>query len=256
MIKCNFLIIMLMFTLISVRIFAQKNTLEVLGGFDGANPQNQEAIIREAPNRFRMNPFNEEGSNDSYYFRFTTKVINHSLAEKDIELLIDWPVLERRPNYPYNTYYYGDIGNWKWTYAFMDGITARVNITVPPGVTYISAYPGYNYEHYEEFIESLNPSNILEKWIEGKSFYSRNIWCVKITDSNVPDEKKHTILITSRNHPYETSGSYISEEIINYLQSEVPEAKKLIKENIVYLLPMMNPDGTALGMNQQTRPNG
>jgi len=56
--------------------FAEKSKIEVLAGFDGANPQSQQDIIMEAPERFRVKPFNEEGSNDAYYFRFNVKVIN------------------------------------------------------------------------------------------------------------------------------------------------------------------------------------
>ena len=257
MVKRNFLLIIItLFIWFSSDSFAQQNKIEIFGGFDGANPQTQDAIIKEAPNRFRIKPFNEEGSNDAYYFRFNTKVINHSSKYESLELIIEWPALRLHPDYEYDTYYYGDIGNWQWIYAYMDGITAKLNITIPPGITYVGFYPRYSYEHFEEFVKKLTPSNTLKKWLEGKSFYGRNIWCIKITDPNIPDNKKHSILITSRNHPYETSGSYITEEIIKYLQSDVPKAIKLKKENVIYLMPMINPDGVALGMNQRTRPNG
>jgi hypothetical protein len=237
-------------------VSAKKNPIEVTAGFDGANPQSQEDIIRETANRFRIKPFNEEGSNDSYYFRFNTKVINHSSEPQGVELIVEWPVLEKHPDYPYNTYYYGDIGNWRWTYANKDGNESKLHITIPPGTTYVGCYPRYSYDMFESFIKKLKKGNDLEKWVEGKSFYGRNIWCVKITDSNVPEEDKTPVLITARNHPYETSGSYISEAIINYLQSNDREAETLKRNHIIYLIPMMNPDGVVMGLNQQTRPNG
>jgi hypothetical protein len=230
--------------------------LEVLGGFDGANPQSNDSIIKEATNRFRIKPFNEEGSNDSYYFRFNTKVINHSNEPQGIELLVEWPVLKTHPNYPYDTYYYGDMGNWKWTYAHIEGTIAMLHITVLPGTTYVGSYPRYSYAHFDEFMKRLKQNKDLTKWVEGKSFYDRNIWCVKFTDPKVPDENKKIILLTARNHPYETSSSYISEEIIKFLQGKSPEARRIKKNNIIYMLPMLNPDGVVLGMNQRTRQNG
>ncbi len=230
--------------------------LEVIGGFDGANPQSQDSIIQETLNRFRIKPFNEEGSNDNYYFRFNTKVINHSTKPQSLELTVEWPTLKEHPDFPYDTYYYGDIGNWQWTYAHVEGIEAKLHITVPSGTTYVGCYPRYSYNYFNEFMNELTENKDLKKWVEGKSFYDRNIWCVKITDTDVPDDNKSTILITARNHPYETSGSYISEEIIKFFQCNKSEAAKLKKENIIYLIPMLNPDGVALGMNQQTRPNG
>ena len=75
--KSNFLLYIILLLSVPIEVYGQ-NEIEVVGGFDGANPQSQDAIIREATNRFRIKPFNEEGSSDSYYFRFNTKVINHS----------------------------------------------------------------------------------------------------------------------------------------------------------------------------------
>ncbi len=252
----SFIMLSIEFIIPENQVTVVTSPIEVLAEFDGANPQSQESIIQETPNRFRIKPFNEEGSNDSYYFRFNTKVINHSTKPQSLELIIEWPVLKEHPDYPYDTYYYGDFGSWQWTYASIEGIEAKLNITVPAGTSYVGSYPRYNYSHFEGFMKELKQDKHLKKWIEGKSFYGRNIWCIKITDPSVPDEKKHTILLTAGNHPYETSGSYIAEEIIKFLQSNEQEAVKLKKGNIIYLIPMLNPDGVALGMNQQTRPNG
>ncbi len=253
--KSNFLLCIALLLSFPNEIHGQ-NEVEVVGGFDGANPQSQDAISRESTNRFRIKPFNEEGSSDSYYFRFNTKVINHSSETRDVEFIIEWPALQNHPKYPYSAYYYGDIGNWKWTYGNRDGITERIHIPVEPGVTYVGFYPRYSYEQFEMFMNGLTHDNELEKWVEGKSFYGRNIWGVKITNPEISDINKDTILITARNHPYETSGSYIVEEMIKYLLSDNPQANKLKKEYCIYFIPMMNPDGVALGCNQRTRTNG
>lgn len=230
--------------------------LEVLGGFDGANPQSEDSIIKETPDRFRIKPFNEEGSNFNYYFRFNTKVINNTSEPQGIELIIEWPPLKEHPNFPYDNYYYGDMGNWQWTYANIKDSDARLHITVPPGTTYVGFYPRYSYEHHEQFMTKLNEDKYVKKYVAGKSYYDRDIWCVKVTDPDVPDTKKSTLLITSRDHPYETGGSYISEEMIKFLASNETGRSNLIKNNIIYIVPMLNPDGVALGLNNQTRPNG
>ena len=54
MVKKCLSIISILFFLFSFTSFGQNNIIEVVGGFDGANPQSQEDIIREASNRFRL----------------------------------------------------------------------------------------------------------------------------------------------------------------------------------------------------------
>jgi hypothetical protein len=202
-----------------------------------------------------LSPFNEEGSNDAYYFRFNTKIVNRCAVEKGIELLIEWPALERHPDYPYDVYYFGRKGEWRWTYASVEGTRAHLRIQAAPGETFVGNYPNYSYGQHRDFIDSLESSSILSKWEEGRSFYGRSLDALKIAASG-PIEGKRTVLITARNHPYETSGSYIVEDMVRFLLGDSEKAKQLRSDFVFYFLPMMNPDGVALGMNQRTRPNG
>jgi hypothetical protein len=249
-------IIAVLFLWLAEAGFSQTDQIEIRTDFEGANPKDKKDIIQEGPCRFRLKPFNEEGSNDAYYFRFDTKVVNKGKEARDVELIVEWPVLARQPDYEYDTYFYGDTGDWHWTYANIDSTEARLVVPVPPGSIYVCFYPRYSYDNLEKFMGSLKESGILEKKVEGKSFYGRDIWSVRMTDPSVPDEKKKVLLLTARNHPYETGGSFIIEEIIRYLESGGLEAENLLKGNVFYFQPMMNPDGVALGTNQRTRPGG
>ena len=231
--------------------------IELLTGFDGANPNNQEDIMMESARRFRVKPFNEPESNDHYWFRLNTLVLNHGRRSEDVELIVEWPVLERYPNYPYDYYFYGDMGDWHAVRATVKGTEARLVVPAAPGKTFVGFYPRYSYGWYRQFIESL-PENspLIEKRVEGKSSGGREIWGVRLTDPSVPESEKTVLLITARNHPYETSGSYIAEEIIRFLMAGSEEASDILRRNVIYMLPMMNPDGVALGMNQRTGPDG
>ena len=230
-----------------------KPELEVLTGFDGANPQSASDVVREADNRFRVRPFNEEGSNDAYWFRFNTLVVNHGSRTRDVEFIVEWPVLERHPDYEYDTYYYGDKGNWRWVYARIEGIEAKLSVPCPPGSTYVGFYPRYSYAQCEEFVQALVPGRFLSKQLEGKSRQGRNIWTIRLTDSQASQPAGNRILITTRNHPYETGGSYIVEEIVRYLTTSAePGSGGMLQGNDIYIIPMMNPDGVATGCNQRT----
>jgi len=237
-------------------VASELGDLHVVAGFDGANPQSQDAISQEAPDRFRVRPFNEEGSTDSYYFRFNTKIVNQSNETLEVELIIEWPLLAQYPDYNYDTYYYGDIGDWKWTYANQEGIEARLRIPVAPGETYVTFFPRYSYGQMEAYLAGLPESPYVDKWVEGASQLGRNIWVVKLTDPSEPDGGKHRIFVNGRLHPYETGGTYISEAIINYLLTDDPDAARIRRNNIVYVMPMLSPDGVVLGLNELNRPNG
>lgn len=211
----------------------------------------------ESARRFRVRPFNEPGSNDDYWFWLNTLVLNHGSRTEDVELIVEWPALERHPDYPYDYYFYGDMGDWHAVRATVKGTQALLVVPARPGRTFVGFYPRYSYGYYLQFIASLN-SDLprLEKWVEGKSAGGREIWCCRLTDPETSSADKAKILLTARNHPYETGGSFVTEEIIRFLLSDCEEARKVLKENEVYVLPMMNPDGVALGLNQRTGPDG
>ena len=235
----------------------RESVVELLTGFDGANPNSQEDIVLESARRFRVRPFNELGSNDHYWFRFNTLVLNHGSDVENLELILEWPALERYPDHPYSHYFYGDMGHWQAVRATVKGIEARLVVPASPGKTFVGFYPRYSYGWHRQFIASLpEDSPFLEKRVEGLSACGREIWSTRLTDPSVPEDDKTRLQISSRIHPYETSGSYIAEEIIRFLLEGSEEALGILRRNVVHLLPMPNPDGVVLGMNQRTGQDG
>jgi hypothetical protein len=231
--------------------------IELLTGFDGANPASQEDVTMESTRRFRVKPFNEPGSNDHYWFHFNTLVLNHGRETADVELLLEWPALERYPDHPYDYYFYGDMGDWHPVRATVRGTEARLVVPAAPGKTFVAFYPRYSHGWFRQFLESLPADHpMLEKGVEGRTARGREIWRLRLTDPSVPEGEKTPLLITARNHPYETSGSYVAEEMIRFLLGGGDEAERILRRNVVYMIPMMNPDGVVLGMNQRTGPEG
>lgn len=233
------------------------NPIEILTGFDGANPADQSDVVMESARRFRVRPFNEPGSNDHYWFWLNTLVLNHGPHAEDVEFIIEWPVLERYPDYPYDYYFYGDMGAWHPVRATVKGTEARLVVPAAPGKTFVGFYPRYSYGWFRQFVESLpKDCPYLEKQTEGTTAQGREIWSLKLTDPSVPDSDKTTLMVTARNHPYETSGSYIAEEMIRFFLDGSEETLAILRRNVIHMVPMMNPDGVALGLNQRTGMDG
>jgi len=75
--------------------------------------------------------------------------------------------------------------------------------------------------------------------------------CEYLTITNrVPHEvdvKKQGVVITARIHPGESNSSYMMKGVIDFLVSDVPEAKELRDKFVFKIVPMMNPDGVING---------
>ena len=61
------------------------------------------------------------------------------------------------------------------------------------------------------------------------------------------NSQKKAILITARAHPGEMQASFALEGMVNYLVSNVLEAKALRDKYIIYVIPMLNIDGVVFG---------
>ncbi len=66
-------------------------------------------------------------------------------------------------------------------------------------------------------------------------------------DSLIQHGHKKAIVVTARVHPGEPQGSYACEGIMNFLLSNDDDAKQLRKNFIIYVIPMLNPDGIIHG---------
>ena len=75
--------------------------------------------------------------------------------------------------------------------------------------------------------------------------------CEYLTITNrVPHEvdvKKQGVVITARIHPGESNSSYMMKGVIDFLVSDVPEAKEFRDKFVFKIVPMMNPDGVING---------
>jgi murein tripeptide amidase MpaA len=54
---------------------------------------------------------------------------------------------------------------------------------------------------------------------------------------------KKAMIITARVHPGETQASFALEGMVNFILSDHQKAKEIRKNMIVYVVPMLNPDG-------------
>ena len=74
-----------------------------------------------------------------------------------------------------------------------------------------------------------------------------------VTDFSCPAkerEAKPVVIVTARVHPGESAASWMMQGLLDYVTSEVPRAIELRKAVVLKLVPMLNPDGVAVGNNR------
>lgn len=96
--------------------------------------------------------------------------------------------------------------------------------------------------------QELSTSAIVDAWgkklhgtssVIGYSTWGKPLHVVKIGNVN----SKHRILIIGRQHPPEVTGTLAQEAFVEEILSDKPQAKEFRKKFLIYVVPLMNPDG-------------
>ena len=81
----------------------------------------------------------------------------------------------------------------------------------------------------------------------GTSVQGRELWTVRITDPNVPAEGKYHIYIDGEHHGNEQLSGELCILLLRHLLEDQndPLVAQVLRESIVWITPMLNPDGNA-----------
>nr|CAG4718011.1 unnamed protein product [Naegleria fowleri] len=97
-------------------------------------------------------------------------------------------------------------------------------------------YQGFNYFHREVLCRSVQNRRC-------------DLLTISSPDNLVsdPTKKKRLVMVTARIHPGETPASYVCHGFISFIVSNHPIAQMLRDHLIFKIVPMLNPDGVAIG---------
>lgn len=96
--------------------------------------------------------------------------------------------------------------------------------------------------------QELSTSAIVDAWgkklngtssVIGYSTWGKPLHVVKIGNAN----SRNRILIIGRQHPPEVTGTLAQEAFVEEILSDKPAAKKFRQQFLIYVVPLMNPDG-------------
>ena len=110
---------------------------------------------------------------------------------------------------------------------------------------YYAYFIPYSYERHQVLIQSAQQSIDCYHELLGETIDGRELNLLVIGE---PDESKNTIWVTARQHPGESMAEWFMEGFITrLLDDEDGVARKLLDENVFYVVPNMNPDGSVRG---------
>ena len=102
------------------------------------------------------------------------------------------------------------------------------------------------------------PTLVSQKYSIGTSLEGRTIWAFKVSDNVTVDEAEPEVLLTSLIHAREGLAGmqlfYFLDHLLQKYAANDPEARFLINEREIFVVPILNPDGYVF--NQTQNPTG
>ncbi|RUO81283.1 hypothetical protein CWI84_00535 [Idiomarina tyrosinivorans] len=110
---------------------------------------------------------------------------------------------------------------------------------------YYAYFVPYSYERHLDLVQSAQQSLDCYHELLGTTLDGRELNLLVVGE---PSEQKNTIWITARQHPGESMAEWLIEGLLQrLLDDEDGIARKLLQQNVFYIVPNMNPDGSVRG---------
>jgi len=138
-----------------------------------------------------------------------------------------------------------DRETWFRVPTEFDGEQLTITFTPEYDSVYFAYFAPFSYERHQDLIHNAQLSIDCQLQVLGQTLDGRDMSVLKIGEQG---EGKKTIWLTARQHPGETMAEWFMEGFIDRLLDEDDGvARALLNKAVFYLVPNMNPDGSARG---------
>ncbi|HCA76065.1 MAG TPA: hypothetical protein DGF36_11230 [Alteromonas sp.] len=214
--------------------------MQISSLFDSGNIR---VIRAEQPDDIML-AINKDNQSDFYqwfHFRLTGEVNRlHTLHISDLA----------SSAYPkgwegYNVLASYDRQTWFRVDSEFNGDTLTFSIALEQPQVYFAYFIPYSYERHLDLLADAQCSSLCELKYLGDTLDGRDMSMLVIGE---PGEDKRNIWITARQHPGESMAEWCAEGIIARLLDEQDGlSRALLEKAVFYIVPNMNPDGSARG---------
>ncbi len=148
-----------------------------------------------------------------------------------------------------------DRQEWFRTAAAYTNGELSFEITLTQSTVYFAYFTPYSYERHLDLLAWAQTDLRCSAETLGKTIDGRNMTMLKLSnDTDSPSlatpsiKNKQKVWVIARQHPGETMAEWFIEGLLHSLLDEDnPIAKKLLQSTEFYVVPNMNPDGSARG---------
>lgn len=223
------------------------NTIVVTSNFDSGNIK---VICADSPDNIQLS-INKDNQSDFYqWFHFklhSRPFINHVIKITDLANSAypdGWQGYQALASY--------DREEWFRVDTSFDGDNLTIDFTPEYDSVYFAYFIPYSYERHLDLIAHAQMSFDCRHELLGFTLDKREINLLVVGDENSPNNSagkpKNRVWISARQHPGETMAEWLVEGLLNRLLDEDDGvARALLQDNIFYIVPNMNPDGSARG---------
>ncbi|MGB0214385.1 MAG: M14 family metallopeptidase [Alteromonas oceani] len=214
--------------------------MQISSLFDSGNIR---VIRAEQPDDIML-AINKDNQSDFYqwfHFRLTGEVNRlHTLHISDLA----------SSAYPkgwegYNVLASYDRQTWFRVDSEFNGDILTFSIALEQPQVYFAYFIPYSYERHLDLLADAQCSSLCELKYLGDTLDGRDMSMLVIGE---PGEDKRNIWITARQHPGESMAEWCAEGIIARLLDEQDGlSRALLEKAVFYIVPNMNPDGSARG---------
>jgi murein tripeptide amidase MpaA len=145
-----------------------------------------------------------------------------------------------------------DRDEWFRVDTTFDGDNLVIEFTPEYDSVYFAYFAPYSYERHLDLIANAQMSFDCRHELLGFTLDQREINLLVIGDDMLDlvegEKPKNKVWITARQHPGETMAEWLVEGLLSRLLDEDDGvAKALLNDNVFYIVPNVNPDGSARG---------
>ncbi|HAV63800.1 MAG TPA: peptidase M14 [Verrucomicrobiales bacterium] len=119
----------------------------------------------------------------------------------------------------------------------------QLELEMPGPQLHVARVEPYRLSDYERWLASIRSHPRVQVEVIGRSVQGRELEIVRVGNPRAP----HRVFVRARAHPWESGGNWVVEGLVNRLLQDDETTARYLERYCVYLQPMANKDGVALG---------